>query len=373
MRKQFLLILLASSVVFAQSAPVAQSNPAPAAPSPSTSPQSPPAAAQAPAEVPPSAPVITLHGLCPDKPAGTDPKSPECQTVVTRAEFEHLANTLSPNMPATAKQSLASDYARMLVIDNEARKRGLENTQHYRELVEFLKMQLLAQELFRSYQEQAKPTAAEVEKYYNDNAAKYEELSVKRLFIPRNRPDEVQALQKPGSSATPKPATDAELQAQGEKIRTRLMAGGDFEKLQKEVYESAGYKTPPPPTTVPNWRHDAIAPSEQQLFELKPNEFSKVMVQPAGAYIYQIESKKEIPLAEVKPQIEATMTNENLRRLMDGVMAGVTPEVNQAYFRSIAAEAATQQAATPAAAMPAPTDNPHPPAAQKPVPVAKPK
>jgi hypothetical protein len=345
MRRPLIALLLSSGILFAQAAPAAQSNPAPATPS---------VTSQAPAEVPPTAPVITLHGLCPDKPAGTDPKAPDCQTVVTRAEFEHLANTLSPNMPPTAKQSLANDYARMLVVSNEARRHGLENTQHYNDLLAFLKMQLLAQELLRSYQEQAKPSAADVEKYYNDNASKYEEISLKRLFIPRNRPQDAQAPAKAGTPPTP--PTDAELLAEGEKIRSRLVAGGDFEKIEKEVYESAGFKTPPPPTSIPNWRREAVPPTEQHLFELKPKEFSKVLVEPAGAYIYQLEEKKTMPLAEVKPQIESMMTNERLRTMIDGLMGNVKPEVNQAYFRTMGAETASPapvSANTPVANRPA--------------------
>ena len=334
------MILLFSAVLSAQVVAPPQTNPAPAS-QPSSippllaAPSSP--AAQPAVDVPPSAAVITLHGLCPDQ--ATDAKSPACQTVITRSEFEHLTEVLSPTMSGAAKQSLANDYARMLVISSEARKRGLEKTGHFKELVNFVKLQVLAQELFRSYQEQAKPSAAEVEKYYNDNVAKYEELSLKRLFIPRNRPDQVQALQQPGdaAAANPKPATDAELQASAEKLLARLVAGEDFEKLQKEVYESAGYKTPPPPSTISNWRKEAVPTNEQQLFELKAKEFSKIMMEPAGAYIYQIQEKKVIPFAEVKPQIESTMTNERLHQLVDGVMAGVKPEMNQAYFSSLAA------------------------------------
>jgi hypothetical protein len=338
MRKQLLLIFLVSSVSLAQMAQSPQSNPAPVNAS----------------AVPATAPVITLHGLCPDKPEGTDPRSSACETVVTRAEFEHLANTLSPNMPATAKQSLATDYARMLVLSSQARKRGLEDSQHYKDLVNFLKMQLLAQELFRSYQDKAKPTLAEAEKYYQDNASKYEELSVKRLFIPRNRPPQSSAQEKPDTSATaPKPLTDAELQAEGEKVRAQLMAGGDFEKLEQEIYGAAGFKTPPPPTTIPNWRPDVIPPSDKEVLELKPKEFSKVIVEPSGAYIYQLVDKKQTPFSDVKPQIESTLTQERMRQFMDGIMANVKPEVNQAYFRSMGAEPTPPQATPSAAPMPA--------------------
>jgi len=213
MRKQLLFILFSSALLSAQTTP--QPGPSPAAsqagaPSPST-------------EIAPNTPVLTLHGLCPDKPAGTDPKSPECQKVITRAEFEHLAKTLSPNMPSTARQTLANDYARMLVIANEARKRGIENTQHYQDLLSFLKLQLLAQELMRNMQEQAKPSSAEVQKFYDDNPERYEQLSVKRLFIPRNHPESAGPDGKTPVGA-PKPLTDAELLAQGEQLRAQLVA-----------------------------------------------------------------------------------------------------------------------------------------------------
>jgi hypothetical protein len=48
--------------------------------------------------VAPDAPVITITETCEN--AGTQPKSgSECKTVVTRAQFERLANALQPNMP----------------------------------------------------------------------------------------------------------------------------------------------------------------------------------------------------------------------------------------------------------------------------------
>jgi hypothetical protein len=325
MRKSVLLILFAASFCFAQGVPTTRSSSTPGAASVPSQPSG------SSPEVAPNAPVITLDGLC---SSSVDPKSPDCRTVVTRAEFEHLADTFSPNMPPGARQSLASDYAQMLVIANEARKRGLENTPRFNDLIGFLKLQVLAQELFRTMQDQAKPSATEVEKYYSDNAPKYQQISVKRVFIPRNRPEEATAP-KPSTApiAASKQITDAELQSEGDKVRARLMAGEDFVKLQKEIYEGAGFKTPPPPTSIPNWRRESAPQKEQQLFTFKPKEFSQVMIEPAGAYVYQLEESKLTPLAEVKPQIESMLTRERLQEMMQTIRGGVKPELNQAYFR----------------------------------------
>lgn len=316
MIKAIVFSLLLCSIAFAQAVP-------PAHP-PQTSKPAPPAALPTPAELPPNAPVITIAGFCPSASAA-EKKSPECRTVVTRAEFEKLIDTLNPKMPPQARQSVANDYAKMLVFADDAKKRGLEDTPRFKELVKFITMQVAAQELVKSIQEQTKPSDADVEKYYKDNAAKYEEISLKRIFIPRNNPN--------AKPTDPKP-TDDDLKKEGEKARAELASNADFDKVQKEIYDAKGYKTPAPPTTIPNWRKDAVPPAQASLFDLKQGELSQVMVEPAGAYIYRIEEKRTIPLETVKAEIESRLGSEQMRARMDELTSSVKPELNEAYFRS---------------------------------------
>jgi len=233
-------------------------------------------------------------------------------------------------MPAQARQSVAGDYAKMLVLSDDAKKRGLEDTQRFKELLSFVRMQVAAQELIRNLQEESKPTDAEVQKYYQDNSSKYEEISLKRIFIPRNTPN--------AKPTDPKP-TDESLKAEGEKIRARLAAGEDFDKVEKEIYVDKGYKTPAPPTGVPNWRRDAVPPAQASLFDLKPGELSPVMVEPAGAYIYKLEEKKVTPLETMKTEIVSQMTNQKMHASMDALTSSIKPELNEAYFRSLTAGA----------------------------------
>jgi hypothetical protein len=299
-------------------------------------------------EVAPNDPVITVQGLCPAKPAGTDPNSADCKTVVTRAEFEHLTQTLAPNMPVSARKQLANDYSRMLVFSEEAKKRNLDKTERYNEILSFMKMRILAQELLGNVQEQSKPTSAEVEKYYQDNKSKYEELTLKRVFLPRTSP--AADSQKPTEN---KPRTDEELQAEGEKLRVRLAAGEDFDKVQKEAYELAGFKTPPPPTSIPNWRHDAVPPQQQTLFQLNKGDLSKVMVEPAGAYIYKVEDKSMTPLAQVKPEIETQLSNQRMQQQMEALTSSIKPVMNEGYFASGGEGDREVHALTPPASAPA--------------------
>jgi hypothetical protein len=321
--------LCISTLAYAIIAAGQTSAPTPAAPAQGAQPPAGQSTTAAPAtaEITAETPVITIHGLCPATPAA-DPKSPDCKTVVTRAQFDQLVTTLAPNMPGAARQQLAGDYSRMLVLSNEGQKRGLDKTKRFDEILAFMKMRVLAQEFLTDLQEKSKPTAAQVEKYYQDNKGTYEELTLNRLFIPRNRP----APSTP-KAAEPKPLTDAELQAQADKLRARLVAGESFDKLQKEVYAASGFKTPPPPTTTQK-RREGLPPAEQELFALKKSDFSKVIMDGAGASIYQVQDTNTVPLEEVKPQIESQLASENMRQEMEKVTGVVKPEMNQAYFQS---------------------------------------
>jgi hypothetical protein len=359
MRIAVMLILLATAALSQNPTPGASttlSTPTQGAQQPGAASQ--PPQAQAP-EVPADAPVITLHGFCPSMPANTDQKSAECKTIITRAQFEKLVDTLGANMPGSVRQRLAQDYSQMLVLSDQAKKRGLDKTQRFEDIISFMKMRVLAQEYLTNVQETSKPSTADVEKHYQDNKNKYEELTLNRLFIPRNRPPAA------AKAAEPKPLTDAELQAQAEKYRARLVAGESFEKLQKEAYEAAGFKTPPPPTVTSKRREGAPA-SEAEVFTLKKGDLSKTIVDAAGASVYQVQDTKMVPLEQVKPEIEAQLASEKMKQQLESLSNVAKPDLNQAYFSSFKTEEPVRAMTPGGAPMPSPRVSGSPSSSPKP-------
>ncbi len=140
-------------------------------------------------EVPPDTPVITVPGVCHapagHAKAGASDKE-DCKTVITRSQFEALANALQPNMNAQTKRRLADVYPRLLVMAQEARKRGLEDKPSYKELVQFNRLQILSQELGRTLKEEADNVpASDIEKYYKENPEAFEEASLLRIYVPK--------------------------------------------------------------------------------------------------------------------------------------------------------------------------------------------
>src|SRR5512140_1837802 len=78
--------------------------------------------------------VITVHGFCAEAAAAPSPSpSSACNTVVTRAQFDALAEALSPNMPRPLRLKVASASIRMMRMAAVAEARGLDTTAAFAE------------------------------------------------------------------------------------------------------------------------------------------------------------------------------------------------------------------------------------------------
>jgi len=284
------------------------------------------------ANVPATAPVITIKGLCDAPKTGATATKADCKTVITRSEFEKLANALQPGMPPQVRKQLASAYPRLLVMSKEAQKRGLEKDAHYLETLKFAKLQILNQELTRKMQEDAaKVPAADIDAYYKSNGAAFEQAAVQRVFVPKTKKieskdtasDEYKAKVKEGEDAMTKEADD---------LRARAAAGEDFDKLQKEAYEAAGIPNNPPATSIPKVRRGNLPPTHASVFDLKAGDVSPVIHDPSGSFFYKVQSKTMPPLSEVQDEIKTTLQSQRMRDMQQKLQESVSTDLNEAYF-----------------------------------------
>ncbi len=380
MRKSWLLCVLMGALAWGQAAPgtppPAQAAPA-GAPSGAPKPMPPQGPAGAPptapadtsASVPENAPVITVNGVCPAQPkpaaaktaatktgeaakaaapAKTNPA--DCKTVITKAEFEKLANGIAPNITPQLKRQLASVLPRFIAMSDAAKKKGLDKTEQYKETVKFAQMQILTQALQRNIQDEAaKISDADLQKYYKDNPEAFEQYNVDRLFVPRTKQPEADAKDEEEDKKDEKlteeqqKAKEAEEKAKNDKseedmtklaesLRARAASGEDFMKLQKEAFEAAGMKIESPTVNLPTVRRTGLPPGHAAVFELKQGDVSQVINDSGGHYIYKINSKQELPFDQVKNEIHSTLQNQRTREAMDKVNNSFKSETNEAYF-----------------------------------------
>jgi hypothetical protein len=415
MHKIWLVCVLLGGVAWGQAAPAAPAQPpAPQGQMPGT-PRPPAAMPDTAASVSETAAVITVKGVCPAQPrpaaakgatvkptsATTKTATADCKTVITRAEFEKLANAVSPNVTPQLKKQLAGVLPRFIAMSDAAKKQGLDKTPEFAETLRFAKMQILTQELQRKIQaDAAKVPETEIDAYYKEHADSFQQFSLDRLFIPRNKQVQPDAKEKEDEDKDKdekltddqkkekekeKEADEKAKSEQGEEEMTKLaetlheraVAGEDFAKLQKEAFEAAGMKIESPTVTLPKVRRTGLPPAHAAVFDLKVGEVSQVINDSGGHYIYKVDTKDQLTLDQARQEIQSTLQNKRTKDAMDKLNGSFQSETNEAYFgppapamppgrgmppRMPNPRTPPGQGAAPQGAAGAPTTQPQPPA-----------
>ena len=241
-------------------------------------------------------------------------------------------------MSLQVRRQLATAYPRLVLMAHEAQKRGLDKQPRFQEMMAFARLQILSQQLNRALQEQASQVPEkEIEQYYHDNTAGFEQATLQRIFVPRNKQIEVpkddrKDTKKEDPSQAQQKAAEEAMIAEANKLRERAAGGEDFEKLQKEAFEFAGLKANPPSSNIGKVRRTTLPPSQASAMDLKSGEVSQVITDPSGHYIYKMVSREVQPLEQVKDEIRNTLQNQKMRDTMQSIQQSATPELNDAYF-----------------------------------------
>src|SRR5580658_962887 len=157
--------------------------------------------------VPATAAVLTITGVCKPQPrpaaakAGAAPAKPaaktapaDCKTVVTRAEFEKLVDSISTHPNPQLRRQLATAYPGILAFAQAAQKQGLDKTPRFETEMKFARLQILGKELRDQIAENAaKISDEDVDSYYQAHLATYQEFNVDRVFVPHFRPAAAEA------------------------------------------------------------------------------------------------------------------------------------------------------------------------------------
>jgi peptidylprolyl isomerase len=318
------------------------------------------------ATLPPTTPVITIHGYCDTPAAGSAASKSGCTTVITRAEFEKLVNTLQPNMPPQVRKQLATQYPQILYMAQHARKRGLETNPHYLQILKFTNMELLKLELERSIQDEAdKVPDSEIADFYKKNPANFDQTSFLRVYVPKTRQSDA-----PKDGAAPPDAdavrknSEADMKHVADELHARAVAGEDFDELQKDAYDAAGVKATPPPTLNANIRRGNGTVAQSAVFDLPPGQVSTVLNDPTGFYFFKVVSKTPLPLADVKDEIRTTLRTQRSQAKRQAMQDAVSADLNKDYF----GDAPATPPGMPGAPHPMPSNGtrpaPNPPPAQ---------
>ena len=274
-----------------------------------------------PADVPPTTPVVTLKGVCKDKLAKTG-----CETVITRDDLDRYVRTFAPDVSETARGRLAVQYAGTVAYSSLAEQQGLDKNPTLAHEIEvelkLVRMRILGTAYLQSLQAQTTPIApAEIQKYYEDHRALYEQVQVRRLSVPFVVP-----------TADGRPLDRAAVKTQMDELRTRALAGEDLNQLQQDAYQHLHIQAAPPPVNVMPLGRLGVQGEETKVFDLNAGEFSPVLDLPASYAVFKVESKEPVALQFVRQDIEAALRAEQLKTAIARAGKKITSEFNLKYL-----------------------------------------
>ena len=306
-----------------------------------------PAAGDTSASVPADAPVLTITGVCAEKPAAGSAGA-DCKTIITKAEFEKLVNALAPNASPQQKKQLASVLPRLMAMASQAKELGMDQTEQYTQTLEYWKMRILSEQLQRKLQDEAADISdADIEKYYQANPDAFEQYNLDRIFVPRTKQIEAEATedddkdakltaeQKKAKEDAEKAKTQKNEEAMtklADSLRARAVAGEDIVKLQKEAFDAGGMKIEAPTVNLPSVRRSGLPQPHAAVFDLKPGEVSQVISDAGGHYIYKMNGKTTMPIEQAKNEIRGKIQTERMREKTDKLNASFSSVSNEADF-----------------------------------------
>ena len=283
--------------------------------------------------VAPDAPVIIVDGLCDDALANkTRPFN--CKTVITRVQFERVIDAIQPGMPGRARREFALDYVNFLMMAKKAEQMGLDKGADYDEQMKLARIQVLSRDLKRVIQEKASRVSdKEIEDYYRNNTAKFEEAEINRIYIPKSQqlPSNSDKKLSDPDMQTLLQESEQAMKREAENLRARAATGEDFVKLQADAYQFAGIKSAAPNTSM-TVRRTSLPPNQASVMDLKPGEISSVLAESNGYVIYRIKAKEEIPLIQAREEIKATLRSQQMQDELRGIQDSLTPILDEGYF-----------------------------------------
>ncbi len=297
----------------------------------------------------PDAPVITLDGICDNnpysiaKPAATsnvaDTGKPAteasgvCKSVITRSDFEKLVIAVSGNRDPQAALPFARYYAEQLALAQKARELGVDKDPSFETILKLAGLQALSRRLSDRVKHDTEPTDADAEKDLKEHPEEWERVDLLEVAIPKAKqhPEEIGAASAKADVA----AEEAAMKAEAEQLRTRAIAGEDFQQLQDEAYKFGGYDTDdsPPAEAGKSFREDVPEEFRKLVFDLPPGKVSELVSAEGYWHFFEVRSKEMLPVEGVK----TILSKQRFQKQMDALKASAKPRFNDAYFTPPAA------------------------------------
>ena len=247
---------------------------------------------------------------------------------LTAAQFDELIDILPEQMKASARgagrKQFGDNLVRVLVLAQEGRRRGLDQTQAYKLQSRFQLDNYLAGQTFTQIGKETKVGEADARKYYDDHKQEWDSVTARHILIRfQGSPVPVRQGQKDLS--------DAEALAKAQDVRKRLVAGEDFATLAKAESDDAGSGANG--GDLGTFHHGQMVPAfETAAYGLKAGEISEPVKTQFGYHIIKVEKHEAKTFEEVRPEIDRRMAPEESQKVLEDLVKKSAPVFDPDFF-----------------------------------------
>ena len=270
---------------------------------------------------------------------------------VTAKELEDFAKGLPPNFQqfyAQDKEGFLKQYAVLMKFSAIAEASKVDQQVPYKQRLEFMRLQTLAQALVEDYRNKIAVSDAELSAFYAKNKDGYTQAKLQVILV-NFATGEVKPAEK-------KKLSEAEAEAKAKDLVKQLKAGADFKKLVADNSDDVASKAKGGDFGTIR-RSDQI-PDELKtaIFAMKQGEFSEPIKQPNGFYIFKVTEYTAQPFEEVKSVLSSQVKDQKFQEWLKVTQDTADVKVEDAaFFGKPAAAPVVPSVTTPATpkAMPA--------------------
>ncbi len=249
---------------------------------------------------------------------------------ITVAQYDKLVDALPAQYQKAArgagpqKRQIAEQMVQLMVLSEEAEKRGMEKEPIVQQQLAFDRENVLAQALYTDLVKTVKVDDAAVQAYYDSHKSEFESVKARHILI------------RFKGSAVPlragmKELSDDEALAKAQDIRKQLLAGGDFMTLAKAESDDTGSGANG--GDLGSFKHgQMVGPFETAAFALPVGQISEPVKTQFGYHIIKVEEKQAKTLAEAKPEIENKLRPEIAKKEVEELRKKAAVTFDDSYF-----------------------------------------
>jgi len=251
---------------------------------------------------------------------------------MTAGQFDGFVEALPKEVQqmarGPAKRKVAEDLLKLKLLAAEARKKGLDKTDRFKQQMDLMRDNALAGALIADLQTSL-VTDKDIQAYYDSHKAEFQRATTRHILI---------------STSGEKALTDEQAKAKADALKKRLDGGEDFAAVAKAESQDPGSKDDGG-ALQPFGPGQMVPEFEQMAFSQEINAISAPVKTRYGYHIIQTQKRDVAPLAEVKDEIADLLRPQKLETLVDQLRKQVNPTLDDAFFGPPAPPAAPEKPA----------------------------